>query len=137
MLIGAHQVDPSLWSEAIGRIAIVGDESSSMSDEALNVIAKETAAVIQEWNPQEVLVIRHTSEVVFTERLQQGQEPTPRKKRALWLIKPLLTRTRSYHRAYRHRPNRLRGPRLEHSSSNWPTQDPQHSHGKLFHSIGP
>jgi predicted metal-dependent peptidase len=53
-----------------------------MSNEALNVIAKQTAAIVSEWNPTEVLIVRHTSKVVYTERLQQGQEPTPRKKRA-------------------------------------------------------
>lgn len=79
VLVAAHQVEPSLWQEAIGRVAIVGDESGSMSNEALNVIAKQTAAIVSEWNPTEVLIVRHTSKVVYTERLQQGQEPTPRK----------------------------------------------------------
>ena len=75
-------IEPTLYSEGIGKVAIVGDESGSMSDDELNMVASQTAALLQEWQPQEVVIIRHDSKIVYTEHLQAGEEPTPRTKRA-------------------------------------------------------
>lgn len=75
-------VEPVLYSEEVGRIAIVGDESSSMSNEALQVTAEQIAAIVAEWEPQEVLAIRHTTRITHVEELVAGQEPTPRERRS-------------------------------------------------------
>ena len=75
-------IEPTLYSEGIGKVAIVGDESGSMSDDELNMVNSQTAALLQEWEPSEVLIIRHDSEIVYTESLQAGEQPTPRTKRS-------------------------------------------------------
>jgi predicted metal-dependent peptidase len=74
-------IEPTLYSEGIGKVAIVGDESGSMSDDELNMVAEQTAALLQEWQPQEVEIIRHTTRIVYTESLQAGEQPTPRNTR--------------------------------------------------------
>ena len=74
-------IAPKLHTNGIGRVAIIGDESGSMSDDQIQQIAEQTNALIQEWNPAEILVIRHDSEIVFTERLMRGETPTLRTKR--------------------------------------------------------
>lgn len=75
-------IEPTLYTEAIGTIAIVCDESSSMSNDALNRATEQIAAIVSEWTPQRVLVIRHTTEIVDVQDLSHGQEPEPREKRA-------------------------------------------------------
>ena len=75
-------IEPTLYSEGIGKVAIVGDESGSMSDDELNMVTEQTAAILQEWQPDSVEIIRHDSEIVYTESLAAGQQPTPRTKRS-------------------------------------------------------
>jgi predicted metal-dependent peptidase len=75
-------IEPTLYSEGIGKVAIVGDESGSMSDDELNMVAEQTAAILQEWQPDSVEIIRHDSEIVYTESLAAGEQPTPRTKRS-------------------------------------------------------
>jgi predicted metal-dependent peptidase len=75
-------IEPTLYSEAVGSIAIVVDESSSMDNDALNKATEQIAAIIAEWTPQRVLVIRHTTDIVDVQDLTYGQEPEPREKRA-------------------------------------------------------
>ena len=47
-------IEPTLYSEGIGKVAIVGDESGSMSDDELNMVTEQTAAILQEWQPDSV-----------------------------------------------------------------------------------
>jgi len=75
-------IEPTLYSEGIGKVAIVGDESGSMSDDELNMATEQTAAILEEWQPDSVEIIRHDSEIVYTESLSAGEQPTPRTKRS-------------------------------------------------------
>ena len=75
-------IEPTLYSESIGTIAIVADESSSMSDNMLNMATEQINAIIAEWQPQRVLIVRHTDVIEDVQELSQGVSPEDRQKRA-------------------------------------------------------
>lgn len=75
-------IEPVLYAEALGTVAVVIDESSSMDNDMLNMAQEQLAKVVAEWTPQRLLIIRHTSEIVDVQDLSYGQEPEPRDKRA-------------------------------------------------------
>lgn len=75
-------VEPVLYAEALGTVAVVIDESSSMDNDMLNMAQEQLAKVVAEWTPQRLLIIRHTSNIVDVQDLSYGQEPEPRDKRA-------------------------------------------------------
>jgi predicted metal-dependent peptidase len=75
-------IEPTLYTESVGSIAIVVDESSSMDNDALNKATEQIAAIVAEWTPQRVLILRHTTQIVDEQELVYGQEPEPRDKRA-------------------------------------------------------
>ena len=75
-------IEPVLYAEALGTVAVVVDESSSMDNDMLNMAQEQLAKVVAEWTPQRLLVIRHTSKIVGVQDLSYGQEPEPRDKRA-------------------------------------------------------
>lgn len=75
-------IEPVLYAEALGTVAVVVDESSSMDNDMLNMAQEQLAKVVSEWTPQRLLIIRHTSKIVDVQDLSYGQEPEPRNKRA-------------------------------------------------------
>ena len=75
-------IEPTLYTESVGNIAIVVDESSSMDNDALNRATEQINAIVAEWTPQRVLIIRHTTGIQDVQELTYGQEPEPREQRA-------------------------------------------------------
>ena len=75
-------IEPTLYSESVGTIAIVVDESSSMDNDQLNRATEQLAAIVSEWTPQRVLIIRHTDHITDEQELTYGQEPEPREQRS-------------------------------------------------------
>jgi len=75
-------IEPTLYTESVGTIAIVVDESSSMDNDQLNRATEQVAAIVSEWTPQRVLIIRHTAIIEDIQELFYGQQPEPREKRA-------------------------------------------------------
>lgn len=64
---------PSIIKDGVGKIAILGDTSGSMSDEEVNVIFSELNAILSECTPDECQFILFDSEPYYSEVLRAGQ----------------------------------------------------------------